>query len=113
MFSKLVLSDTPCKVRRRNKEIGIRKILGANTSGILFLFPRSYIGLIAWAAFSSIPAASYLPTECIGSFTYRIEVGWWMLTLPLVTLAGICAAVISIQPVKATRVNPVEAIRCE
>ncbi|MEQ8686827.1 MAG: FtsX-like permease family protein [Imperialibacter sp.] len=113
VFWKLVLSTTRCKVTRRNKEIGIRKILGANASGILLLFSRSYVALIAWAAFSSIPAASYLLTEWLGSFAYRIEVGWWMLTFPLVTLAGICAAVISIQSVKATRVNPVEALRCE
>ncbi|MEQ9373831.1 MAG: hypothetical protein RIG68_01540 [Imperialibacter sp.] len=112
MFWKLVLSDTPCKVRRRNREICIRKILGATASGILVFFSPSYIALIAWALLS-IPVANYLLTEWLGSFAYRIEVGWWMLTLPLVALAGICAAVISIQPMKATRVNPVEALRCE
>jgi putative ABC transport system permease protein len=108
-----LLGVTAYEVRRRNKEIGIRKILGANASGILLLFSRSYIALIAWAALLSIPVANYLLTEWLGSFAYRIEVGWWMLVLPLVILAGICAAVISIQSVKATRVNPVECLRHE
>ncbi|CAD5259391.1 MULTISPECIES: ABC transporter permease [unclassified Imperialibacter] len=108
-----LLGVTAYEVRRRNKEIGIRKILGANASGILLLFSRSYVALIAWAALLSIPVANYLLTEWLQSFAYRIEVGWWMLVLPLVVLAGICAAVISIQSVKATRVNPVEVLRCE
>jgi putative ABC transport system permease protein len=108
-----LLGITAYEVRRRNKEIGVRKMLGANAIGIVLLFTRSYVALIGWAALLSIPVANYLLTEWLQSFAYRIEVAWWMLLLPLVVLAGICAAVISIQSVKATRVNPVEALRCE
>lgn len=108
-----LLGLTSYEVRRRRREIGVRKILGARPAGILLLFSRSYLGLIMWAALLSIPVANYLLTEWLMGFAYRIDVTWWMLTLPLVLLAGLCLLVVSVQARKATAVNPAEVLRHE
>lgn len=100
-------------VRQRRKEIGIRKILGASTSGLLLHLSKPYLNIGVLSSLLAIPAANYFLTEWLQEFAYSIEVSWWMLVLPALLLLLIAMVVVSIQTTKATRTNPAEVLRYE
>lgn len=100
-------------ISQRIKEIGIRKVLGANTASIVTLISVDFIKLVAIASVIAFPIAWYAATTWLEDFAYRISVPWWI----FIVAGGIAAAValftISIQAVKAAWANPVSSLRSE
>jgi putative ABC transport system permease protein len=97
----------------RTKEIGIRKVLGANVNSIVALLSKDFIVLIAVAILIATPAAWYGMNRWLEGFAYRIEIQIWIFLLAGVTAIAIAALTISFQAVKAARGNPVRALRSE
>ncbi len=100
-------------VAKRNKEIGIRKVLGASVSSILLLLSKDYIKLILIALVIAIPVANYFVTEWLQSFAYRITVSWWLFAIPGVLVLLIALISVSGQSITAARTNPVDSLRSE
>lgn len=99
--------------RQRVKEIGIRKVLGANVTDIVRMLSRSYAVLIIIASAIATPLVWIIMTRWLQDFAYRINVSWWS---PL--MAGFVALVIALsivifQAVKAAMANPVKSLRTE
>lgn len=97
----------------RTKEIGIRKVIGAKVSEILFLINREFIILISIAFIISVPVIWFALHKWLQSFAYKTEISWW-----LFVLAGLCAFVIVFLTViwkswKTATMNPVKALRYE
>ena len=61
-------------ITQRYKEISIRKIFGAQTSSILFLFTKEYAKLMLIATVIGIPVINYFIQEWLQSFPYRTEI---------------------------------------
>lgn len=98
---------------KRSKEIGIRKILGANVPSILKLMSKEFLMLILISFAISIPISYMVMEQWLQQFTYRTDVGWAVfLTAGLVTL-GIALLTVSWQSLKAALTNPVNTLRNE
>jgi putative ABC transport system permease protein len=100
-------------VVRRTKEIGIRKVLGANISGIVGLLSKDFIVLVIIASLIAFPIAWWALQKWLQDFAYRINVPW-LAFLGAALLALIVALLtVSVQAIKAALTNPVKSLRTE
>jgi putative ABC transport system permease protein len=99
--------------KRRIKEIGIRKVLGAGVLKIVVLLSRDYIILVGIAALVAFPIAWYMMNAWLGSFAYSISIQWWMFALAGVIALLITSLTLSVQAIKSATVNPVKSLRTE
>ncbi len=99
--------------RRRTKEIGIRKVVGASVSGILVMLTRDFASWVVLANLVAWPLAFYAMRAWLQDFAYRIELTVW----PFLAAGGatllIALVVVSLQALRAATANPVDALRYE
>lgn len=98
---------------QRIKEVGIRKVLGATTGNIVYLFSKEFIVLIAIAFVIAAPIAWYYMHQWLQAYVYRINVSWWLFAGGGLAAVFIALATISFQAVKAAVANPVKSLRSE
>ena len=98
---------------QRNKEIGIRKVLGASVSGITAMLSKDFIKLVLIAFVIASPLAYWAMTKWLQDFAYRISIGWWMIGIAGLVAVVIALITISFQSIKAAMMNPVKALRSE
>ena len=98
---------------QRTKEIGIRKVLGASVSGIIFMLSNSFAKLVAMAFVVATPLAWWGMNKWLQNFAYRADLGWPVFALAGGTALLIALATVSTQAIKAALANPVEALRYE
>ena len=100
-------------VVRRTKEIGIRKVLGADVQSVVMLLSKDFIWLIAIAAIIAFPVAWWSLNKWLQDFTYRIQISWWVFVVAGLAALVIALVTVSLQAVKAAISNPVNALRSE
>ena len=100
-------------IQQRTKEIGIRKVLGATTAGIISLLSKDFLKLVFIAFVIASPAAWYIMDEWLHGFAYRIDIEWWIFVVAGVAAITIAFLTVSFQSVKAALANPVNSIRTE
>ena len=99
---------------QRTKEIGIRKVLGANVSLIVAMLSRDFIKLVCIAILISSPIAWWLINKLfLQNFAYRTSIQWWMFAVAGLTAIIIAFVTISFQSIKAAVANPVKSLRSE
>jgi len=99
---------------QKTKEIGIRKVLGATSFGIVGLITKSYMRLVLIAILIGMPMAYWImDTYWLSSFAYRSTIGITPLILAGVSCIFIAFATASFQAVKAAVANPVKSLRTE
>lgn len=98
---------------QRNKEIGIRKILGATTGGIVELLSKDFLKLVFIALLIACPVAWYLMHKWLTNFAYHIEINWWIFVAAGGGTVLIAFMTVGFQSVKAAIVNPVESLHSE
>ena len=99
--------------KRRIKEIGIRKVLGAGVLKIVVLLSKDYIILVGIGALIAFPIAWYMMSAWLGSFAYSISIQWWMFALAGSIAFFITAFTLGIQAIKSAMANPVKSLRTE
>jgi putative ABC transport system permease protein len=99
--------------QRRTKEIGIRKVLGANVTQIVSMLSREYMGMILLANAIAWPVAYFASTQWLETFPYRVEVRVGILLGTLLFALIVALLTVSIQSIKAALVNPVKTLRSE
>src|SRR5215203_1503459 len=100
-------------ISQRVKEIGIRKILGADVSTIVALLSKDFLKLVLVAAVIAFPVAWFAMHKWLEDFAYRIGISWWIFLVAGIVAALIAFITISFQAVKAARANPVKNLRTE
>jgi putative ABC transport system permease protein len=98
---------------RRNKEIGIRKIVGATIPNIMSLLSRDFVKLIIMSITIGCSIAWYLADAWIDKFVYRTEISWWVFALSGGLMLLITISVVGWQLFRAASVNPVDTLRYE
>lgn len=98
---------------QRQKEIGIRKVLGATTSGITFMLSSGFARLVSISILIACPVAWYVMENWLSNFAYRIDISIWMFILSGFIAIGIAMLTVSYQSVKAAIQDPVKNLRSE
>lgn len=95
----------------RQKEIGIRKILGASVHSILYAFNKEFIILMGIATMVSMPFAIYLASIWLESFAFSIQPQFWVVLLAGLVALLLVVVLVSIQARRAAQKKPVEVLR--
>ncbi|MDP9048619.1 MAG: ABC transporter permease, partial [Bacteroidota bacterium] len=98
---------------QRNKEIGIRKVLGASVSGIVGLLSADFLKLVIISFIIATPIAWYGMGKWLQAFAYRIPLSWWMFALAGAVAVIIAVVTVSSQAIKAALMNPVKSLKTE
>lgn len=102
---------TSFTIVQRTKEIGVRKVLGANAGQILTLLSKRYISLLLVACAIGLPLAYIFSKKWIESYAHRITLGWWFFFVPVVLMLLITLLSISYQSIHAALANPIKALK--
>ncbi|MEO7313778.1 MAG: ABC transporter permease [Ginsengibacter sp.] len=97
----------------RSKEIGIRKVLGANVTGIIKLLSREFVLLVTISIGIAVPVGWWAMNKWLEDFTYRINIGWQVFAITGVMAIVIALLAVSFHAVKAAIANPVKSLRAE
>ncbi|MEP7323073.1 MAG: ABC transporter permease [Saprospiraceae bacterium] len=100
-------------IQQRIKEIGIRKVLGASTSGIMRMMSKDFIVLISLSICFAAPMAWYLMNKWLQGFEYRIALNGWIFLSAGLGILFLALAIVIIQTLKAALTNPVKSLRTE
>jgi len=98
---------------QRTKEIGIRKVLGADTKNIIFILSKDFLKLVMIASLIAFPIAWWAMHSWLQGFAYRVNISWWIFLLAGSIAALIAVFTISFQSIKAAIANPVKSLRAE
>jgi putative ABC transport system permease protein len=98
---------------RRKKEIGIRKVLGADVSTIVGLLSKEFMLLVVVAAVIAFPAAWLAMNRWLQDFAYRIDIPLWAFLAAGLLAATVAFLTVSYQAVKAATANPIKNLRTE
>ena len=97
----------------RRKEIGIRKVLGASTMGIIIMFNKGYFKILVICFVIAAPMAWYAVTRWLENFAYKTPMYWWVYLLAFVAVGIITAATVTFQNWRVASDNPLNAIKTE
>ena len=98
---------------QRIKEVGIRKVLGASISSIVYLFSKEFIVLISIAFLVAAPLAWYFMHSWLQDYAFRINISWWIFVAGGLLSIMIALATVSYRAIRAAVVNPVNSLRSE
>jgi ABC-type antimicrobial peptide transport system permease subunit len=99
--------------QRRQKEIGIRKIVGASSSHVVMMLSKDFLKLVLIAVLIAFPLAGWVMNDWLHNFAYRISVGAGVFVLAGASIVLITLFTISFQSIKAAIANPVKSLRTE
>jgi len=97
----------------RLKEIGIRKVLGAQVSQIVLILARKFVLLVAVSFLISVPFTYFLMSNWLNSFAYHISISSIPFILAFLVTILVSIGTISIHSLKAAILNPVNVLRRE
>ena len=95
----------------RTKEIGIRKVMGAELGNIFVLLNKQYIWLSLIAFALAAPLSWWIMDKWLSDFKFRITIGWELFALSMAAGLGVALATVSYHAIKAALVNPAETLK--
>ena len=98
---------------QRTREIGVRKVLGANTAGIASMLSKDFLKLVLVAIIIASPIAWYCMHQWLLDYEYRVDISWWIFVVAGLASLLIALVTVSFQAIKAAVANPVKSLRTE
>ena len=102
----LVLFET----QYRRREIGIRRVHGASVGGILRMFNRKYLYIVAACSTVAIPVSYYIIDSWMQQYVYRTPMSWWVYALAVGVILLITIVTVSLRSWSAANENPTQSI---
>jgi ABC-type antimicrobial peptide transport system permease subunit len=99
--------------QRRQKEMSIRKVVGASSTDIAALLSKDFLVLVAVAMLVSVPVSWWAMNKWLDGFAYRVSVGTGIFALTFLLIIIVTVITVGIQSVKAALANPVESLRAQ
>jgi putative ABC transport system permease protein len=100
-------------IEQRTKEIGVRKVLGASISNLVFVLSRDFVKLVLISILISSPLAWYLMQKWLDGYPYRISINPLIFVVVGFGAVAIAVATVSYQSIKAALMNPVKSLKGE
>lgn len=98
---------------RRKREIGVRKVLGATTPGIVIMITRQLTKWVLAANLVAWPASYYALNKLFQGYVYRISPGWEIYLLPSLAVFLLVTGTVALQSLGTARTNPAGVLRNE
>jgi putative ABC transport system permease protein len=98
---------------KRQKEIGIRKVLGASLSDITLLVSGDFLKLVLIGFLIATPLAWLAAHRWLGDFAYRIGIEWWVFAVAGVLSVCIAAFTVGYHAIRVGSANPIDSLRSE
>jgi putative ABC transport system permease protein len=98
-------------VRTRTKEIGIKKIFGSSERSIIYSFLQGNFVLVLSASLLSIPVTLYVMTKWLNNFSFKVHISCWVFAIPFAISTIVVLSTVFIDSYKASRINPVKALK--
>lgn len=98
-------------VRRRYREIALRKVNGATFLDIALLLSRRYLIIFGIAAIASLPVSLLVIHRLMATYTIRTSFAWWIPLLSIAIILILCALTLWQQVWKATRIKPYKVLK--
>jgi putative ABC transport system permease protein len=97
----------------RIKEIGIKKVFGSSEQSIVYSFLIDNLILVITAGLLCVPVTIYFMTKWLNKFAFKTQINWWVFLVSFVISAVVVLMTVYIHSYRASRVNPVNALRYE
>lgn len=97
----------------RTKEIGIRKVMGAELQNIFILLNRQYVYLALIAFVLAAPASWYIMNQWLDDFKFKISMSWELFAISMLVGLFIALITVSYHAIKAALINPAETLKYE
>ena len=98
---------------QRTKEIGIRRVLGANVTNITMLVSKNFLQLIGIAILIAAPFAWWAGNKWLQDFAFRIPVHLYVFAITALITILIALCTVGYHSVRAALMNPVKSLRAE
>jgi putative ABC transport system permease protein len=98
---------------QKTKEVGIRKVLGASVTGIIYLFSREFLVLIGLSFLIAAPIGYFLMHSWLSGYYYHMDIGWGVFAIAIILSVVIAMITVGAKAVKAALANPVKSLRTE
>lgn len=99
--------------QKRQKEIGIRKVVGASVNGIAVMLTKDFLKLVFIAVLIAFPLSWWMMHQWLQGFAYHTTIGPVVFLMAGATVIIITLLTVSFQAVKAALANPVKSLRSE
>src|SRR5690606_1910250 len=98
---------------QKEKEIGVRKVLGASAGQILYIFSKEFVILLFIAFVLASPLAGYIMSKWLENFAFHISLSWFMFLTGIGVTLMIAFLTVGYRSYRAARTNPVDVLRSE
>ena len=95
------------------RQVGLRKVLGASTSSIFTLLSKDFLILVALSLVIAFPIAYWIMHSWLQNFDYRIAIKWYIFVAAALLALLIAFVTVSFQAIRAARANPIRSLRME
>lgn len=98
---------------RRVKEIGIRKLLGSGELAIVYLLTGDFTKMVITAIALALPLSYFITALWLENFAFHIDLEWWFFACSGLAALLIAWLTVSLQTIRAARINPAQCLRSE
>jgi putative ABC transport system permease protein len=100
-------------MKSQTKEIGIKKVCGSSGKGIVMSFLGKNFTMLVIAMILSIPPTVLVMNRWLSNFSFKTHIEWWVFALAFLVAAIVVLLTVLYHSYKASRINPVEALKYE
>lgn len=99
--------------KSRTKEIGIKKVFGSSEKTIIHSFLKSNFIIVTVASILTVPVTWYFMSDWLSGFSFHTNIQWWVFAVAFGLSTTVVMLTVLIHSWRASRINPVEALRYE